>query len=268
MIRINQEKSIEPPRCKICDGDTEMFDVVDFNKSCLEQKGALLPRRGIPIYYHMCRNCEFLFTTSFDDWSYQDFTDNIYNGDYGLVDPESDFNRPAKDAVYVNNLLGNELKELRILDYGGGSAVFAQEMKNKGYRNVETYDPHFGKKQSIANRKFDIITVYEVFEHTVRPLDIMADITDHLEPDGIVLFSTLPQPPDIKALRLAWWYAAPRNGHLSLFSFPSLILAWRRFGLRVAQEQTNRHKFFAVRRIPSFALNWGRHFHFIEDPGP
>ena len=34
---------------------------------------------------------------------------------------------------------------------------------------------------------------------------------------GMVLFSTLVQPADIETQKLRCWYAAPRNGHISLF---------------------------------------------------
>ena len=48
---------------------------------------------------------------------------------------------------------------------------------------------------------------------------------------GIILISTLLQPGDIDSQGLAWWYAAPRNAHVSLYSSASLRNARSRGGL-------------------------------------
>lgn len=42
------------PCCKVCGGGTELFDVVDFNKTCSEEP---YPNglKGIPIYYFKCK---------------------------------------------------------------------------------------------------------------------------------------------------------------------------------------------------------------------
>jgi 2-polyprenyl-6-hydroxyphenyl methylase/3-demethylubiquinone-9 3-methyltransferase len=50
---------------------------------------------------------------------------------------------------------------------------------------------------------------------------------------GIILLSTLLQPADIDRQGLSWWYAAPRNGHVSLYSATSLEKLAERFGFQI-----------------------------------
>ena len=41
----------EPLPCKVCGAPSPLDGVVDFNKSCSEAQGTLLPLRGMPVYY-------------------------------------------------------------------------------------------------------------------------------------------------------------------------------------------------------------------------
>ena len=70
---------------------------------------------------------------------------------------------------------------------------------------------------------FDLVTAFEVFEH-VPDIDILfTDLQSLVKAEGLILFSTLLSDGEIGRDRpLSWWYASPRNGHISLFSAQSL----------------------------------------------
>ncbi len=55
--------------CPVCASIATALDVVDFNKSCEEQKGSYLQLSGIPIYYFLCDNCNFCFAPEICAWS-------------------------------------------------------------------------------------------------------------------------------------------------------------------------------------------------------
>jgi 2-polyprenyl-6-hydroxyphenyl methylase/3-demethylubiquinone-9 3-methyltransferase len=55
--------------CKICGDEAPLYGVVDFHKAC----NHALALAGIPVYYHRCRGCGFVFTTAFDGFSAEDF---------------------------------------------------------------------------------------------------------------------------------------------------------------------------------------------------
>jgi hypothetical protein len=59
------------------------------------------------------------------------------------------------------------------------------------------------------------------------------------------------QPADIAELRLGWWYARPRNGHIRLHSAQSLELCLSREGLRLKSLSDEMHVAY---RDPDSAL--------------
>jgi len=86
---------------------------------------------------------------------------------------------------------------------------------------------------------------YEVFEHVPDPDSLMKNLVSLMADDAVVLFSTLVSDNQIAPnARLTWWYASPRNGHISLFSKKSLILLGNRYGLHYASNNNNLHCFF------------------------
>ena len=73
--------------------------------------------------------------------------------------------------------------------------------------------------------KFNLITAYEVFEHVPDVNVLMKNLTEAMTEDCLILFSTLALDENIKKnRRITWWYASPRNGHISLFSKKSLAI--------------------------------------------
>jgi len=116
-----------------------------------------------------------------------------------------------------------------MLDYGSGAGVFVTRMRELGFRSIEGYDPF--SSPSRPKGQFDIITCFEVIEHTADPCGTLADIVSLLKPDGCVVLSQTLQPDNILSLRGAWWYLAPRNGHISTYTAQALETLGRRFGL-------------------------------------
>jgi hypothetical protein len=81
--------------------------------------------------------------------------------------------------------------------------------------------------------RYNFCLAMEVFEHSPNPVSSLEDIVGKMASgramimigtwihDGIVSDQT----------RLSWWYAAPRNGHISLFSRRSMEILASKFGL-------------------------------------
>ena len=211
--------------CKVCGHPAPFFDVVDFNKCAgFYHFGPA----GVPVNYHRCNECGFLFTPFFDDWSQDDFRRFIYNGDYVLVDPEYEAIRPVTVADHLAQVLDGQ-QNARILDYGAGSGLFAARMADLGFRNVESYDPF-----SIPTRpsgRFDIVTCTEVIEHSPTPLASLQDMRSLLMDHACIVLGETLQPTDIASVRGNWWYVAPRNGHVSTFADRTLAAVAAQLGL-------------------------------------
>jgi 2-polyprenyl-6-hydroxyphenyl methylase/3-demethylubiquinone-9 3-methyltransferase len=216
--------------CKICATPAPLYGVVDFGKSCEEFSGKVFPLTGVPVYYRRCPACGFVFTTAFDAWSPERFKDHIYNDDYVIYDPGYVEARPTTIAGMIARTFAGEKARLRVLDYGGGNGVFAERLRAAGFAAAETYDPFSPRFSTMPEGRFDIVTSFEMLEHHPDPRAGIAALAECLGDPGVIVFSTLVQPADFEKQRLGWWYAGPRNGHISLFSRRALAYAWQQAG--------------------------------------
>jgi tetratricopeptide (TPR) repeat protein/SAM-dependent methyltransferase len=238
-----------PVACKVCQGPSQLFGVVDFNKSCIEAQGRTLPLSGYPVYYRQCPHCGFLFTTGFDAWTPELFQKHIYNDEYIQVDPDFVEVRPAGNAEMIAAGFGSFRGSMSVLDYGGGAGVFAQRLRDQGF-TAATYDP-FSSFNQVPAETFDLITSFEVMEHVPFPQETVATLVSLLKKNGIIVFSTLVQPEGFA--NLGWWYASPRNGHVSLYSSASLTRLFEPHGMKVKSFSENIHLAYA--EVPAFAAH-------------
>jgi 2-polyprenyl-3-methyl-5-hydroxy-6-metoxy-1,4-benzoquinol methylase len=244
-------------QCKCCGAEAFRYGVVDFHKNCEMYRKNALDVAGIPIYYHRCPACGFIFTTAFDQFSNEDFARYVYNDEYPLIDPDYKEARPKANAGLICNLF-QAARPRRVLDYGAGSGVLAETLRTVGFAQVDTYDPFVPRFSTKPSDRFDCVVCFEVVEHTTDPAGLFADMSDLLGDSGLIFFSTLLQPADIDQQGLNWWYAAPRNAHVSLYTKMSLHKLGQRFGFNLGSFTESYHLFF--REIPDFA----RHLFKVE----
>jgi 2-polyprenyl-6-hydroxyphenyl methylase/3-demethylubiquinone-9 3-methyltransferase len=242
--------------CKICGAPAPLFGVVDFNRSCEEARGRYLPLSGIAIYYRRCPACGFLFTDGFDDWTEADFKKHIYNDDYLAVDPDYRAARPAESAKWIAGLFDKDKSRLRVLDYGGGNGQVSDALRRGGFLAAETYDPFTPEFSRQPSGRFEIVSCFETLEHLPDPMGGIAALASFVAEPGIVVFSTLVQPADLASQRMNWWYIAPRNGHISMFTRLSLGIAWKRHGFAAGSFDDRTH--IAFRQLPDFASHLTR----------
>ena len=202
------------PKCKLCEGDTTLFDSVDFNKHCSSTPYGF-GISGIGVSYYRCPKCSLIFTDLIDDWSKDEVARYIYNGDYPKVDPEYLSARPLRAAEEMSRHFSG-CEELRILDYGSGSGLFAQRMRERGFLRVENYDPFSSPAE--PSGPYDLITCFEVIEHSPNPLATFIEMASKLSMDGALVVGQTLQPSNIEEIGGRWWYLAPRNGHVSFFA--------------------------------------------------
>ncbi|MCK9382478.1 MAG: class I SAM-dependent methyltransferase [Sulfuritalea sp.] len=238
--------------CPVCEGACSFLDVVDFNKSCEEVRGKFLDLTGVPIYYAYCSNCSFCFAPEIAAWTLEEFEERIYNEEYILVDPDYVAIRPEANAAGLISMFGERAISIKHLDYGGGSGVLADVLKKSGWQSV-SYDPFVDRNVSVDQLgKFDLITAFEVFEHVPDVQQLMSNLRSLLAPDGVILFSTLLSDANIHVnQRISWWYASPRNGHISLFSRNSLTNLAEQSGFNFGSFSEGSHIF--CKEVPAWA---------------
>jgi predicted TPR repeat methyltransferase len=245
--------------CPVCQGACLVMAPVDFHKSCEEVKGSVFEPSGIAVHYCVCKHCGFCFAPEIASWSPQLFAQRIYNDDYVLVDPDGADRRPRSNAEMVRAMFADQaMASVRHLDYGGGAGLLSRLLKHC-FLDSKSFDPFVPAARGVVTAldqlgKFDLITAFEVFEHVPDPQELMRDLRTLLAPEGVVLFSTQLSDGHIHPGQpLTWWYASPRNGHISLFSKTSLSALAQQYGFRLISFADGLYALCT--RLPS----WARH---------
>jgi 2-polyprenyl-6-hydroxyphenyl methylase/3-demethylubiquinone-9 3-methyltransferase len=213
----------EDSACKICASPTSLFDVVDFAKTC---DYGIYPSRllAVPVYYRKCASCGFVFTDFFDDFSTTQWGAHVYNDEYKRIDPDYLENRPRANSKLIDGLLGARKDRVIGLDFGGGSGRTCELLRAMGYA-YDTYDP-FGASSLTSDfaGRYNFCSAFEVAEHSPDPVGFISAIVQMADRGKLaILVGTQVHDREVSAeKRLAWWYAAPRNGHISLYSQRSL----------------------------------------------
>lgn len=205
--------------CKICGAAARPFDTVDFAKTCAEPRhfGGVA---GIPVVYHRCDRCAFIFTGFADAFTPADFARWIYDDAYVEVDPDFVDHRPRLNAGFVEAMFGDRKAGITGLDFGGGDGLTATLLRRQGW-NYDCFDPFGAVDMADGNAgRYDLCTAFEVFEHLPDPAAALHQLLGFASPARLIiaLGTHLSDGAVDDASRLAWWYAAPRNGHISLFS--------------------------------------------------
>lgn len=240
------------PACPICGSDCALYDTIDFGRTCSK---VLIDRGNLEqktVQYVICGNCGFCFAPEFSGWSQSDFAERIYNDQYVLADPDYVEVRPRRNAEDLIAAFGPWYQSINHLDYGGGAGILAKKLREHGWKS-SSYDPFVDVKVRPTDLPaFDLITVYEVFEHVPDIRALMTDLKKLLAARGVLLFSTLLSDGKVQpGRRLDWWYAAPRNGHISLYSRSSLGFLARDFGFNFGSFSAGLHVFFE--EVPRWA---------------
>lgn len=251
---INMEMLNPVLECKCCGNKSNNIGKVDFSKNCETHKGLVLPKSDIDIYYHQCSNCGFVFTIAFDDFTSKEFAKYIYNEDYVSVDPDFTGARAVNNSKLIPKIFTEEEKsELSMIDYGGGEGKLADLLNKQGI-SMDTYDP-YSVHNKRPEKKYDVMFSFEVAEHTPNPKETFSDMISFLNENGVIIFSTLPVPENFNEIGLNWWYAGPRNGHISFYTGKALANILIPKGYNVAP--LNQFMFIVVKqekdKIPSFA---------------
>lgn len=237
--------------CPICRGKSDAYDVVDLNRA---SHGNVYPLSGIAVYYFRCENCEFIYAPMFRDWGKEKFTELIYNDDYGKIDGDMYSTRPTHNASILKSLFDSNKHNIRHLDYGGGNGLLSKVLSNDGWLS-SSWDPfQEAQQEAPVPGTYNLITAFEVFEHASDVRKLMDDLNILMSNKSMVMLSTMLSDGQVKeGKQLNWWYACPRNGHISLFSRKSISKLAADYGFNFASFSDN---LFHVlyKDIPDFAI--------------
>lgn len=192
--------------CKICEGETYIIYDEQFKMD-----------------YHRCQSCGFI---------YEDVKHHVNS-----LEEKEEYDRhnnSIEDEGYVNMfkrfieafepyVTGKDL-----LEYGSGpEPVFSEVLRRQGY-HVTSYDPFYLPDETYKEKKYDLITSTEVFEHFVEPTIEVEKLVDLLKVGGLLCVMT-QFPKDDEHFK-KWWYRRDPT-HISFFTIESFNCLCERFGL-------------------------------------
>lgn len=139
-----------------------------------------------------------------------------------------------------------------ILDFGCGNGKFVKFLLTKRYKAFG-YDksltlqkylnskniPFYKSLKQIPDKYFDVITCFDVIEHTTNPYFLVETLKNKLKTAGILIIST-PNSTGISAriLGTKWWVFGP-DAHFILFSTKSIKLLLNNAGFHVLAVDTD-----------------------------
>ena len=241
--------------CPICKDKAVLRDVVDFNRNCEGIIDEQFPVLGKAVYYAKCKSCDLIYAPEFSNWSHEDFAREIYNEKYSLIDPDYLIDRPKRNKILINNIFMNGKTEIKHLDYGGGNGSLSELLKSDGWDST-SFDPFSESENQKINsdEKFNLITAFEVFEHVADPNELINDISRFASDNCLIFFSTGIHDNQITSeKRLDWWYVAPRNGHITIYSHTSLQILANKHGLKFGSMGSSFHCYW--NNFPSWATS-------------
>lgn len=214
-------------QCKICSSAT----VVITNKRILNK---------YDVNYHQCVQCHFIQTDE-PFWLEEAYASAITDLDIGLISRN----------IYLQNTIPPLLDTCfptasAMLDYGGGYGMFVRMMRDKGYnfyRQDNFCENLFANYFDLADspdKKFDVLTAFEVFEHLADPVN---ETQKMLDLAGNIIFSTLLIPGNVKDFD-DWWYVSPLIGqHIAFYDKKTLLVLADKFGKKLYSNNENLHIF-------------------------
>lgn len=180
-------------KCKICSGETYLLYDEQFKHD-----------------YYRCKNCGFI---------YEDPKHHV-----SLDDERNEYDRhnnSIEDEGYVNMFkrflasFQDEISGIQLLEYGSGpEPVFSQVLRKEGYE-VTSHDPFYLPDETYKDKKYDVITSTEVFEHFVEPMNEFEHLVSLLKDNGILAIMT--QFPNDDDHFKKWWYRRDIT-HISFYT--------------------------------------------------
>ncbi len=124
------------------------------------------------------------------------------------------------------------------LDFGSGPGpVLAQILKNRGL-NVDIYDKYYQPIEVFRNKKYDIITSTEVFEHLQNPYRVLSLFKKHLKKNGLIAIMTLFHNNKEEKF-LKWWYRRDPT-HITFYTPKTFEVLADMCGLQVIKHDDKR----------------------------
>lgn len=255
------------------------FKMICLNKSkkCFDRSKKIFKKNGFD--YYKC-GCEVIYVNPV--LRNQIFHSNLYNENSytEVMKSKANFRLDTLRFKYGLQLIKTKLKKKRVLDIGCGFGFFLDEARKQGW---DVYGSEINKecikilnKKNIScinfdeenSIKFDLITLWTVFEHIINPNNFFAKVSRMLKKNGKILIN-IPNVNSLSA-RIMHSECSMFHGHqhLNFYSPKTLTKFLRINGFKIKILETVISDIDTVRNHMSFQLPYlgesKEKFYFLE----
>ncbi len=217
-------------KCVVCSSDTRLL----FEQEVLQK---------YLVSYFRCDTCG-LMQTEKPYWLDEAYQDAITSTDIGLLSRNLGLSKIVFELVS-----GNFDTSGKYLDYGGGYGILVRLLRDRGldfYRQDPYCKNIFAVHHDLSDlgegsRNFELLTCFEVFEHSPAPLRLFEEL---LACSDNVFISTVLIPNYSESDLQNWWYLVPDTGqHVTFYSLSALKLIAKQFNMNLYSNGDNLHLF-------------------------
>lgn len=210
--------------CKMCE---------QHNKPIFKTK--ILNKYNIEYFY--CSNCGFMQTEE-AFWLNEAYEESINVSDTGIL---------ARNLYLsdISSLIINFFfdKDKKYLDFAGGYGIYTRLMRDIGFDFYwhDKYSTNLlarGFEKDDKLEVFELITVYEAFEHFQNPIN---EIESMLKISKNILLTTELLPVSVPFPNEWWYYGLEHGQHISFYSLRTLSYIAEKYDLNLYTNGINLH---------------------------
>lgn len=203
-------------KCKICQSDTE----------------AISDEKTLKIY-HKCSTCRYIFLDEnfyIDRVSEKKHYDKHHNNfeSLGYVKMFDDL---------IDEFVVPHLKSIKTaLDFGCGEGEVLPILLEKRNLLCDRYDLFYFPDEIYKDKKYDLISSTEVFEHLENPLGMFKKLLLHVEENGYLILMSAFHPNDDEKF-LKWWYIRDIT-HIGFFNMSTFKYIAQELNLKIVKHNS------------------------------
>ncbi|BCR36481.1 class I SAM-dependent methyltransferase [Mariniplasma anaerobium] len=193
--------------------------------------------------FHECLDCEVIYKDKSQILSEED-EKKVYDLHENTIDNPGYVNFLTN---FIDSAVIPFIKKGIALDFGSGPGPVLQHILNTKYQfKCDIYDYYYAKHKKVFDKKYDLITSTEVFEHLSNPISILNQFHEILKSQGIVSIMTLFYPKDQETF-FDWFYIRDPS-HITFFTPKTFEVIASLTGFKVID--TNNYRYITLKKLP------------------